>query len=41
VTLPIKAEPRESLLPPDLFKRFVNDDFWRDPEKIPSGLQVV
>ena len=37
----VKAEPRETLLPPDLFKRFVHDDFWRDPEKIPTGLQVV
>ena len=27
----VKAEPRETLLPPDLFKRFVHDDFWRDP----------
>ena len=27
----VKAEPRASLLPPDLFNRFVNDAFWRDP----------
>ncbi len=32
---------RPSLLPPDLFKRFVNDAFWRDPQNIPEGLQVV
>lgn len=31
----VKAEPRETLLPPDLFKRFVRDAFWRDPERIP------
>jgi sulfotransferase len=37
----VKAEPRETLLPPDLFKRFVHDDFWRDPQKVPAGLQVV
>jgi sulfotransferase len=37
----VKAEPRETLLPPDLFKRFVNDAFWRDPQRIPAGLQVV
>jgi sulfotransferase len=37
----VKAEPRETLLPPDLFYRFANDAFWRDPEKIPAGLQVV
>ncbi len=33
----VKAEPRESLLPPDLFKRVVNDAFWRDPQRIPPG----
>jgi sulfotransferase len=37
----VKAEPRASLLPPDLFNRFVNDAFWRHPENIPEGLQVV
>jgi sulfotransferase len=37
----VKAERRETLLPPDLFKRFIHDDFWRDPAKIPAGLQVV
>ena len=37
----VKAEPRETLLPPDLFNRFRNDAFWRDPQRIPAGLQVV
>jgi len=37
----VKAEPRETLLPPDLFNRFVNDAFWRDPQRIPAGLRVV
>jgi sulfotransferase len=37
----VSVEPRASLLPPDLFKRFVNDAFWRDPQRIPEGLQVV
>jgi sulfotransferase len=37
----VKAEPRATLLPPDLFNRFVNDAFWRDPNKIPEGLKVV
>jgi sulfotransferase len=37
----VKAEPRETLLPPDLFNRFANDAFWRDPERIPDGLRVV
>lgn len=37
----VKAEPRPTLLPPDLFQRFVNDAFWRDPQRIPEGLQIV
>ena len=37
----VKADPRETLLPPDLFIRFRNDAFWRDPERIPVGPQVV
>lgn len=37
----VKAEPRESLLPPDLFRGFVNDAFWRDPRRITSGLRIV
>ena len=37
----VKAEPRDTLLPPDLFNRFVHDAFWRDPARIPQGLRVV
>lgn len=37
----VKAEPRETLLPPDLFGRFVNDAFWCEPQRIPAGLRVV
>jgi sulfotransferase len=37
----VKSEPRATVLPPDLFKRFVNDAFWRDPQNIPEGLLVV
>jgi sulfotransferase len=37
----VRAEPRETLLPPDVFGRFVNDAFWRDPERVPEGLRVV
>lgn len=37
----VRAEPRDSLLPPDLFRRFVRDGFWRDPERVPAGLLVV
>jgi sulfotransferase len=37
----VKAEPRDTLLPPDLFNRFTRDAFWSDPQRIPAGLQVV
>lgn len=37
----VKAEPRETVLPPDLFNRFVNDAFWTDPSNIPEDLRVV
>lgn len=37
----VRAEPRETLLPPDLFNRFIHDAFWRDPARIPTGLRVV
>jgi sulfotransferase len=37
----VNAEPRETLLPPDLFNRFLSDAFWRDPQRIPAGLRVV
>jgi sulfotransferase len=37
----VKAEPRTTLLPPDLFNRFIHDAFWRDPANVPEGLHVV
>jgi len=37
----IKVRTRPSLLPPDLFNRFLHDAFWRDPERIPPNVQVV
>lgn len=37
----VKAEPRETVLPPDLFNRFVNDAFWTDSNNVPEGLRVV
>lgn len=37
----VKAEPRETLLPPDLFNRFARDAFWCDPERTPDGLRIV
>lgn len=37
----VKAEPRATLLPPDLFNRFAHDAFWRDPRRVPVGLRIV
>ena len=37
----VHAEPRETLLPPDLFQRFANDTFWRDPQRMPKNLRIV
>lgn len=37
----VKAEVRETLLPPELFNRFANDAFWRDPNRTPPGLRIV
>jgi sulfotransferase len=37
----VKAVPRASLLPPDLFNLFIHHAFWRNPQDIPAGLQVV
>lgn len=37
----VRAQPRETILPPDLFNRFVNDAFWRDPAGVPANLRVV
>jgi sulfotransferase len=37
----VAAEPRASLLPPDLFERFAGDAFWRDPQRVPDGLRIV
>lgn len=37
----VKAQPRRSILPPDLFNRFVDDAFWREPADVPEGLQIV
>ncbi|WP_235653670.1 hypothetical protein [Mycolicibacter icosiumassiliensis] len=37
----VKAQPRETVLPPDLFNRFINDAFWADTRRVPDGLRVV
>jgi sulfotransferase len=37
----VKAEPRATVLPPDLFQRFASDAFWRDPARRPATLRIV
>jgi len=37
----VHAEPRETLLPPDLFQRFGNDTFFRAPQRMPKNLRIV
>ena len=37
----VGATARQSILPPDLFRRFENDPFWRDPQLNPRGVRIV
>jgi sulfotransferase len=37
----VGAIERQSILPPDLFRRFENDPFWRDPQLNPRGVRIV
>jgi sulfotransferase len=37
----VGATARQSILPPDLFRRFENDPFWRDPQLDPRGVRIV
>lgn len=37
----VKIVERPTLLPPDLFRRFENDAFWREPSANPKGVLVV
>ena len=37
----IEARERTSVLPPDVFRRFENDAFWRDPQLNLRGVRVV
>lgn len=37
----VAARPHNTLLPPDLFQRFANDAFWRDPQRLPRGLHII
>lgn len=37
----VHAESRPTILPPDLFGRFVQDAFWRNPDLNPHGVSVI
>jgi len=37
----VDAQPRQTLLPPDLFNRFIDDAFWQHPEQLREGLRVI
>ena len=37
----VKAIPRTTILPPDLFRRFAHDAFWKDPANNPRGVRIV
>ncbi|GLQ93085.1 sulfotransferase family protein [Dyella acidisoli] len=37
----VGATARQTILPPDLFRRFENDSFWRDPQLNPRGVRIV
>ncbi len=37
----VHASPRQTILPPDVFGRFENDAFWRNPQLNPHGVQIV
>jgi len=37
----VQAAPRETILPPDLFRRYENDDFWNDPALNTRGVRIV
>jgi sulfotransferase len=37
----VHAVARETVLPPDLWRRFENDSFWHDPALNPRGVTIV
>jgi sulfotransferase len=37
----VKAVKRETILPPDIFRRYENDNFWEDPAANLRGVRVV
>ena len=37
----VRAVERQTILPPDLWQRFENDSFWRDPALNLRGVKVI
>ena len=37
----VRARPRPTVLPPDLFARYANDAFWENREVLPKAVRVV
>ena len=37
----VGARTRETVLPPDVFRRFENDAFWRDPALNRHGVRII
>ena len=37
----VRFSPRKTLLPPDLFRRFETDDFWRDPVRNQGAAAIL
>jgi sulfotransferase len=37
----VTATERRTLLPPDLFNKYVSDTFWGDPDRNPNNVRVV
>lgn len=37
----VAAEPRKTVLPPDVFRRFEQDAFWRNPDLNPNKVLIV
>lgn len=37
----VEDRPRRTILPPDLFRRFEKDAFWKDRRNLPEGVRIV
>lgn len=37
----IDSNQRKTILPPDIYRRFEHDDFWKDPNLIKNGVPII